>query len=220
LEVFLVFISEHTSTHGNPPECSTLNQLVPGSSPGGRTSLRQRVARKISKSQKLLCCTFTALLRATPFYFCILAARPQSQHLCCSAGISCQKSHRRTRVFFQKQKNTHARTRVFEWLPRSLAAFFAAADFSGGLSGGAGAKRSASPSSRVGGGNAAEPRATNPPPPATHGTGSRTTTAARKAPPTRGAIIAAETTAPRGCWPRDPRSGGAMERRRLERRRR
>ena len=36
----------------------------------------------------------------------------------------------------------------------------------------------------------------------------------------KGATIAAETAAPRGCWPRDPRSGGAMERRRLERRRR
>jgi hypothetical protein len=62
--------------------------------------------------------------------------------------------------------------------------------------------------------------ATEPPPRRWHGTDLRTTTAARRTPPTRGATIAAETTAPRGCWPRDPRSGDEMERRRLERRRR
>jgi hypothetical protein len=38
-------------------------------------------------------------------------------------------------------------------------------------------------------------------------TGFRTTTAARRTSPAQGAIIAAETAAPRGCWPRDPRSG-------------
>ena len=37
--------------------------------------------------------------------------------------------------------------------------------------------------------------------------GFRITTAARRTPPAQGAIIAAETAAPRGCWPRDPRSG-------------
>jgi hypothetical protein len=62
--------------------------------------------------------------------------------------------------------------------------------------------------------------ATEPPPRRWHGTDLRSTTAARRTPPTRGPTIAAETTAPRGCWPRDPRSGDEMERRRLERRRR
>lgn len=51
--------------------------------------------------------------------------------------------------------------------------------------------------------------ATEPPPRRWHGTDFRISTAARKAPPTRGATIAAETAAPRGCWPRDPRSGVA-----------
>ena len=37
--------------------------------------------------------------------------------------------------------------------------------------------------------------------------GFRITTAARKTSSAQGAIIAAETVAPRGCWPRDPRSG-------------
>ncbi|PAZ00282.1 MAG: hypothetical protein CAK90_06540 [Spartobacteria bacterium AMD-G4] len=37
--------------------------------------------------------------------------------------------------------------------------------------------------------------------------GFRITTAARKTSSAQGAIIAAETAAPRGCWPRDPRSG-------------
>ena len=37
--------------------------------------------------------------------------------------------------------------------------------------------------------------------------GYRTTTAARRISSGQGAIIAAETAAPRGCWPRDPRSG-------------
>jgi hypothetical protein len=51
--------------------------------------------------------------------------------------------------------------------------------------------------------------ATEPPPRRWHGTDLRTTTAARRTPPTQGATIAAETAAPRGCWPRDPRSGVA-----------
>jgi hypothetical protein len=51
--------------------------------------------------------------------------------------------------------------------------------------------------------------ATEPPPRRWHGTDLRSTTAARRTPPTRGATIAAETAAPRGCWPRDPRSGVA-----------
>ena len=37
--------------------------------------------------------------------------------------------------------------------------------------------------------------------------GYRTTTAGRRTLPAQGAIIAAETAAPRGGWPRDPRSG-------------
>jgi hypothetical protein len=51
--------------------------------------------------------------------------------------------------------------------------------------------------------------ATEPPPRRWHGTDLRSTTAARRTPPTRGATIAAETAAPRSCWPRDPRSGVA-----------
>ena len=43
----------------------TLNQLVPGSSPGGRTPLRESFAEKFIKSQNSRYCTFTALLRAT-----------------------------------------------------------------------------------------------------------------------------------------------------------
>jgi len=38
-------------------------------------------------------------------------------------------------------------------------------------------------------------------------TGFRSTTAARRTSSAQGATIAAETAAPRGCWPRDPRSG-------------
>ena len=46
-----------------------------------------------------------------------------------------------------------------------------------------------------------------PPTPEPHGNGYRSKTAARRTPPAQGVIIAAETAAPRGCWPRDPRSG-------------
>ena len=37
--------------------------------------------------------------------------------------------------------------------------------------------------------------------------GYRTTTAGHRTLPAQAAIIAAETAAPRGVWPRDPRSG-------------
>ena len=48
---------------------------------------------------------------------------------------------------------------------------------------------------------------TTTPTPEPHGNGYRSKTAARRTSPAQGAIIAAETAAPHGCWPRDPRSG-------------
>jgi len=84
--------------------------------------------------------------------------------------------------------------------------------FCGGLSGGAGALaiRIAEQSRWVGAmwRSFSPTRATIPPPRRNRmNTGFRATTAARRTSPTQGAIIAAETAAPRGCWPRDPRSG-------------
>jgi len=55
-------------------------------------------------------------------------------------------------------------------------------------------------------------RATIPPPRRNRmNTGFRATTAARRTSPARGAIIAAETKASRGCWRNDPRSGAGAK---------
>jgi hypothetical protein len=123
---------------------------------------------------------------------------------------------------FQK---THARPKIISPAsttpPKTLAPFSQAARFldaasacllvCGGLSGDAGALAIRSAEQPGGWGQCGGVLLRHEPPshPRTQRMkiGFRITTAARKTSSAQGAIIAAETAAPRGCWPRDPRSG-------------
>ena len=94
---------------------------------------------------------------------------------------------------------------------RRVALLLPACWFAGGLSGDAGALAIRSAEQPGGWGQCGGGLLRHEPPshPRTQRMkiGFRITTAARKTSSAQGANIAAETAAPRGCWPRDPRSG-------------